>query len=392
MHRIDNIPLHAFLFFCFLCFCPIFLGLKFDTGNYEAGTIPMFVAINSKVFCNSLYFSLGALPGLILGLLSDIFSNYTIRSGFKTLTLIVIGQLTSTLIILFFIIPYQYYEMIPCTLNATRLFYSYCLLEHLSTLSVSVWTERNISFLMFIFGVTETLYSFSAFSNNDIFYVSITFRVMSTASLFMLSYLWFDDISVSFTSFHQITKDQWMCGAYTSALILSSIGIWILYFTCGGKIWASYTISYFVCYIYFSTFFVAVITEMNGHIERMAVALSQTAQNSNRMFVRYVSHEIRTPLSIVAMGLDMLQKTFGNEDDKVFDIDSSKHDLCTTLQDIQLSVSMAVEILDDLLTVDKIEGGYLVLDKQPLSPHDLLLNAVQPFFLHVSALYCSVVY
>jgi signal transduction histidine kinase len=71
---------------------------------------------------------------------------------------------------------------------------------------------------------------------------------------------------------------------------------------------------------------------------------------SKKNYVRYISHEIRTPLSATVMGLRVLNDTLrlqNDIDDDIFD----------TLKDVQSSCTAALDILNDLLSFNKLESG-----------------------------------
>jgi signal transduction histidine kinase len=89
--------------------------------------------------------------------------------------------------------------------------------------------------------------------------------------------------------------------------------------------------------------------------------------------VRYVSHEIRTPLNAACLGLSLLEK----EIDKCFAalpnpstmLDSSKESLVEIVADVSQACNIAVEIMNDLLMYEKIEGGLMQLEtKETLLP------------------------
>lgn len=97
---------------------------------------------------------------------------------------------------------------------------------------------------------------------------------------------------------------------------------------------------------------------------------AQSLLETKRAFVRYVSHEIRTPLNIVNMGLNLLNKTinsFGNEEAREL------------ISDMQKSSTVAVEILNDLLTYEKIESNLLVLELKEVHIYEIIYNTVQFF-------------
>jgi two-component system, sensor histidine kinase len=95
------------------------------------------------------------------------------------------------------------------------------------------------------------------------------------------------------------------------------------------------------------------------------------------MLIRYISHEMRTPLNTVSMGLQVLDKKLIAGDDVP--------DTRSVVADIKLSCDNTVNILNDLLTCDKIESGILALEMSKLSPKLFLEEVCQPFYLQVDA-------
>ena len=94
-----------------------------------------------------------------------------------------------------------------------------------------------------------------------------------------------------------------------------------------------------------------------------------------KKFVRYISHELRTPLNAVRMGLQLLL----SELPKFL----QNHDLMDSLETTELASLSAINILNDLLTFDKIEEGNLTLDRQMISARELISSATAIFHAQV---------
>jgi len=93
------------------------------------------------------------------------------------------------------------------------------------------------------------------------------------------------------------------------------------------------------------------------------------------MFVRYVSHEIRTPLSAVVLGLNYLKKQSNNT--------TMDQDTIDVVEEVRMSCEAAVDILNDLLTYEKLDGGLLQTYFKHEPAFDFILNATKPFKLQV---------
>ena len=88
-----------------------------------------------------------------------------------------------------------------------------------------------------------------------------------------------------------------------------------------------------------------------------------------------MSHEIRTPLNVVFMGIQLLPQTLA--EDPSNDLKELCHDLTT-------ACSTAIDMLNDLLLVDKIEDGQVVLDKTVVSFSRFLRRTVRMFSMQVN--------
>ena len=93
------------------------------------------------------------------------------------------------------------------------------------------------------------------------------------------------------------------------------------------------------------------------------------------MFVRYVSHEIRTPLNTVMMGLKLLEK-------ELLQIENCAS-LLDTVADVTVSCDTAVDILNDLLTYEKLAANILTLDLTVICLKKFIAEVTRPFFLQV---------
>ena len=108
----------------------------------------------------------------------------------------------------------------------------------------------------------------------------------------------------------------------------------------------------------------------------------QNMLNVKRNFVRYISHEIRTPLNTVAMGLQYVQSSLDGGSGG----DSSPAQAAETiamLKEVEHSCDAAIQILNSILTYDKLESGNLVLSTRTVPAQSLLVTALRPFSIEV---------
>ena len=99
-----------------------------------------------------------------------------------------------------------------------------------------------------------------------------------------------------------------------------------------------------------------------------------------RNLVRFVSHEIRTPLSTVNTGLDILLKAI--RDPSSMDNESYE----STLHDMKTECVAAIDILNDLLSYEKIDAGLLKLHKTVIPAVPFLRDSVRPFLFQVPSI------
>lgn len=97
--------------------------------------------------------------------------------------------------------------------------------------------------------------------------------------------------------------------------------------------------------------------------------------HQKRDFVSYISHEIRTPLNIVLLGLEMLKA-------ELLPLTPSQS-ILDNVEDTFSSCETAISILNQLLQVNKIEGGNLSLDRKVLPAADFISQTLRPFRIQV---------
>ena len=115
---------------------------------------------------------------------------------------------------------------------------------------------------------------------------------------------------------------------------------------------------------------------LNLHFIILLFCLSyQQSLDIKRMFIRYISHEIRTPLNTVCLGLKFMFDDFNSHGESRSRLEN--------LSDIRESCDTAVNILNELLTLDKLESGILMLEKKPLLAWSFISEVVRPFVVQV---------
>ena len=92
--------------------------------------------------------------------------------------------------------------------------------------------------------------------------------------------------------------------------------------------------------------------------------------------MRYISHEIRTPLNSVFLGLQFLLR-------KEQQLRPGDSQTLPVITDLLQACDSAIEVLNDMLTYDKIEDGALQLDKSKFEVREFLDEVIHSFDLQV---------
>ena len=99
-----------------------------------------------------------------------------------------------------------------------------------------------------------------------------------------------------------------------------------------------------------------------------------------RNLIRFLSHEIRTPLNAVSMGVTVIKRELENhENGKELD----GEDILKVLEEIDSACNTSLDILNDLLTYEKVDAGILVLEKEVISAFTIVYDCIRPFLLQV---------
>mmetsp|Transcript_10356 Transcript_10356/g.14261 ORF Transcript_10356/g.14261 Transcript_10356/m.14261 type:complete len:804 (+) Transcript_10356:1774-4185(+) len=155
-----------------------------------------------------------------------------------------------------------------------------------------------------------------------------------------------------------------------------------------------------------------------GHYLERQLQQKQEALDSKRSFVRFISHEIRTPLNTVCMGLKVLQEEaqaavdvkvlasllkaqdnyelvgeVASPSDSFQKTERAKAESMLMallgehkkrqelLKDIEESSNNAVDVLNELISYDKIEMQTLHIERELLPVWSLISSSVKPFYI-----------
>ena len=372
-----RIPLLICAICSVFCFLPIMLNLSFEIGTFPSlSNAPLVKAVSSITFRDTLYFSLGIPPTILVALLPDMYTNRMYRPAFRTIGLLVSVHFIFGVVLVFHILPGKHFEILPCIFNFAIVLYSIVLVDHMQIFGEEVWELKKSFGVMLLFTCTGIIDSLSAFQNLFLS-AALALKVITFAILCVLCVNWMNFIKINCGGFFKQKPDLLCCSLYLASLLLLEIGLWLAYFCFAGIAWISYTESYCVCFVVLLSVFVMLVTQFNGTIERWDLAFTEQANDTKRMFIRYISHELRNPMSAVTVGLGMIV----DEVQKV----SVNSDLITDIaRDVKVQCDAALVVLDDLLLMDKMEGDIIRLSTQKCAVKELVEIAMRPFYLHVS--------
>lgn len=126
---------------------------------------------------------------------------------------------------------------------------------------------------------------------------------------------------------------------------------------------------------------------------------AEEALATKKTFVRYVSHEIRTPLTVAKLGLNLLEKEVSSrgqssvtQETNLDAVDISEEQVGNYIGDCQQSLDIAVSILDDLLSYEKLESGIYELFRDVVPAEPFIRNSLKMFNIQVGTLVVRLIY
>jgi len=147
--------------------------------------------------------------------------------------------------------------------------------------------------------------------------------------------------------------------------------------------WKDYTHRELLAYQYIDLVIIAMFFFTSSYIAQQNFVADRSELKTKKYFVRYISHEIRTPLNTVYMGIQLLRtelkKSFASKKREDVELTQYKNSCESIVHDINESVCIALNILNDLLLIDKIEEGTIKLDMQSINAYDLFHSYIHHF-------------
>jgi len=291
------------------------------------------------------------------------------------------------LVIVAVILPLEKYSLLPAVICFRDALYTFGWLTHMNQLCPEIWSLPWITTIASFFSFSNTFTAFNTFSGNhdddwENWNTPINFQsilllmcVIIGLTLYVVRFFHWSRYYYSLDSDgrHRLFP----CNLYTILFLVYIIVDWS-YSNLWGFLFAS--VAYLSLYTCVMTFCTLVAVVMTVRIARMeAVACKCALLEAKKMYIRYTAHEIRTPLNVVFVGLKVLTRLLENG--------AHRCDCLQTIQEIVLSSSEAVNILNDILLYDKIENSTLTLETEDLEICELIENTTAPFKLQVHLLF-----
>jgi signal transduction histidine kinase len=108
---------------------------------------------------------------------------------------------------------------------------------------------------------------------------------------------------------------------------------------------------------------------MSARMEKERARCIEKIDDFRKSFLRYISHEIRTPLNVSTVGVAILEDVLQGKEMLVGEVGE-------IVEQTKRSLGIATEILNDLLTFEKINANAMVLERTMQRPVDFVLASV----------------
>ena len=166
---------------------------------------------------------------------------------------------------------------------------------------------------------------------------------------------------------------------YLSAIALCSICGLVLSSECGTFNPLNYSPECLVSFEYLQMGFLVFVMVLPGRIVRYKLDITINLMKERQAFMRYISHEIRTPLNTVFLGMTFVQSTLNKRALTSDGVPDNSDILLETMDDMSSSCQTALNILNELLTFDKIDSGLMKMELEEAHPWLYVHGAVRPF-------------
>lgn len=238
-----------------------------------------------------------------------------------------------------------------------------------------IWTNNKINILFF----SSICASVSPFSFNNIFVACISYLYLILNLYYNIQYIYKTNIYyILFSDKTDIWKEKTIVLTilvyfYHTLFIVISINI--------NKSTAIKNATYdgiFFFMINKCTTFIFISLIYNS-IPKINMAVEENKVKELRSFIRKLSHEIRTPFGIVLMNLENLLYEINNSNENNIDFTEFIKNLKIQTTESFESCEVVINILNEILEIDKISCGLEKYEKNNISVGDLIRKSCKIF-------------
>ena len=127
---------------------------------------------------------------------------------------------------------------------------------------------------------------------------------------------------------------------------------------------------------YLYMLFLLITMACPGQIVRFNLRKSLRKMEEQEAFIRYISHEIRTPLNTVFLGMNYIKGELMGIAPLVLEY---VEPILDTVNEVNSCCEVALSIVNDLLTFDKLEEGKMALELKETDIVAYIKDTIQPF-------------
>eukprot|EP01041_Mallomonas_annulata_P010909 gene10909-22771_t len=242
----------------------------------------------------------------------------------------ILALMVPNIFLIAYVLPYKKYSYLPCATKMREVFYTYSFLSYATRYCAPVWTNKSILIPAIAFSLAEAIGAINPCNKSVSSYMlwNLIQEILNFVTL--TSYLILFYRYVRYIGKMKETKPEqshYQNNIYVFAFISLGISLIIMNFSLDHKTWATSGYTYLTLYTYSICIFGTSVSVLNGRIVRIEAAHTETM---------------------------------------------------TTIKDIRVSCNVSLDILNDLLTFDKLESGILKLETQFLSPFHFILETINP--------------
>eukprot|EP01041_Mallomonas_annulata_P003692 gene3692-7348_t len=326
-----------------LCFLPVIFQLEFNIDDYDnVNDVPIRQALESEIFETALISGTAVSFPVLLELMADMFSTYrgsnmVIFSKWA----MVLALIIPNVIILSYVSPHLYFTAIPCIQNSRQIIIQLSFFTYMSNYGGKIWNSKFTSTATFLFSIAGVINSFEAFTWHKymaVTYTRLAILLIISIWIVLTSLTWVRYLYMNFKKNIPLSHDEYCCNVHMAMLLFTLLGRWICVMTFGNEDWTSTNDVYLSAITYLQIFYTVSLTVWHGRIARREIAIAQ---------------------------------------------------LIGIVNDLTVSCEIAVEILNDLLTYEKLSSNILKLDKSTISIVTFVQLTIHPFELQVSSISSS---